>query len=88
VLDELQIHQVPVHFGGGRRLIDVLPDRVELAVIRVIDSPAATHIRCRVVPWILLRRGGRMQQLECPIERRLKRSNGLHCLCEQQSPVQ
>src|SRR6266700_762373 len=28
VLDELQVHQVPVLFGGGRRLFEVLPSRV------------------------------------------------------------
>jgi dihydrofolate reductase len=48
VLDELQIHQIPVLFGGGRRLFDVLPSRVELEIIRVIDTPEATHIRYRV----------------------------------------
>jgi dihydrofolate reductase len=48
VLDEVQIHQVPVLFGGGRRLFDVLPARVELAIVRVIDTPEATHIRYRV----------------------------------------
>jgi dihydrofolate reductase len=48
VLDELQIHQIPVLFGGGRRLFDVLPSRVELDVVRVIDTPEATHIRYRV----------------------------------------
>jgi dihydrofolate reductase len=50
VLDELQIHQVPVLFGGGRRLFEMLPARVELEVARVIDTPQATHIRYRVVP--------------------------------------
>ena len=48
VLDELQIHQVPVLFGGGRRLFEVLPSRVELEIVRVIDTPEATHIRYRV----------------------------------------
>ena len=48
VLDELQIHQIPVLFGGGRRLFDVLPSRVELEIARVIDTPEATHIRYRV----------------------------------------
>ncbi len=48
VLDELQIHQIPVLFGGGRRLFDVLPSRVELEIVRVIDTPEATHIRYRV----------------------------------------
>jgi dihydrofolate reductase len=48
VLDEIQIHQVPVLLGGGRRLFDVLPALVELDIVRVIDTPEATHIRYRV----------------------------------------
>jgi len=48
VLDELQIHQIPVLFGGGRRLFEVLPSRVELEIVKVIDTPDATHIRYRV----------------------------------------
>jgi dihydrofolate reductase len=48
VLDELQIHQIPVLFGGGRRLFDVLPSRIELEIVQVIDTPEATHIRYRV----------------------------------------
>jgi dihydrofolate reductase len=48
VLDELQIHQIPVLFGGGRRLFDVLPRRVELDIVRVVDTPEATHLRYRV----------------------------------------
>jgi len=49
VLDELQIHQIPVLFGSGRRLFDVLPSRIELEIVRVIDTPEATHIRYRVL---------------------------------------
>ena len=48
VLDELQIHQIPVLFGQGLRMFDVLPSRVELEIVRVIDTPEATHIRYRV----------------------------------------
>jgi dihydrofolate reductase len=48
VLDELQIHQIPVLFGRGRRLFDELPSRVELEIVRVIDAAEATHIRYRV----------------------------------------
>ena len=49
VLDELQIHQIPVLFGAGLRLFDVLSRRIELEIIKVIDTPDATHIRYRVV---------------------------------------
>jgi dihydrofolate reductase len=48
VLDEMQIHQIPVLFGGGRRLFEALPSRVELEIVRVIDTPEATHIRYRI----------------------------------------
>ena len=48
MLDEVQIHQIPVLFGGGRRLFELLPARVELEIVRVIDTPEATHIRYRV----------------------------------------
>ena len=48
VLDELQIHQIPVLLGRGRRLFDVLPSQIELEIVRVIDTPEATHIRYRV----------------------------------------
>jgi dihydrofolate reductase len=49
VLDELQIHQIPVMFGAGRRLFELLPARIEFKIVRVIDTPEATHIRYRVV---------------------------------------
>jgi dihydrofolate reductase len=48
VLDELQIHQIPVLLGAGRRLFEVLPSRVELEIVRVIDTPESTHIRYRI----------------------------------------
>jgi dihydrofolate reductase len=48
MLDELQIHQVPVLFGRGLRQFDLLSSRVELDIVRVIDTPEATHIRYRV----------------------------------------
>ena len=48
VLDEVQIHQVPVLLGRGRRLFEVLPSRIELEIVRVIDTPEATHIRYRI----------------------------------------
>lgn len=48
LLDELQVHLVPVLLGAGVRLFEgVEPARLEIA--RVIDAPLATHIRYRVV---------------------------------------
>ena len=48
VLDEVQVHQIPVLLGQGRRLFDALPSEIELEIVRVIDTPEATHIRYRV----------------------------------------
>lgn len=48
VLDEIQLHQVPVLLGGGVRLFDILSAPVELEIARVIDTPQATHLRYRV----------------------------------------
>jgi dihydrofolate reductase len=50
LLDELQIHLVPVVLGGGVRLFDgAVPAPVELEAERVVPSPAVTHLRFRVV---------------------------------------
>jgi dihydrofolate reductase len=50
LLDELQIHVAPVLLRGGVRLFDDLGDgQVSLEIVRVIDSPAVTHLRYRVV---------------------------------------
>ena len=44
VLDELQIHQIPVLFGAGRRQFEVLQARVELEIVRVIDTPEVSAL--------------------------------------------
>jgi dihydrofolate reductase len=48
LVDELQLHVAPVLLGGGVRLLDGL-GRMELETVRVIDSPAVTHLQYRVV---------------------------------------
>jgi len=49
ILDELQIHLIPVLLGQGRRLFDHLaPDHVELELTRVLEGSGATHLRYRV----------------------------------------
>jgi dihydrofolate reductase len=48
LIDEIQIHLVPVLLGGGTRLFDHIGDEpVELELTRKIDSPAVTHLRFR-----------------------------------------
>lgn len=50
LLDEIQIHLVPVLFGNGTRLFDHLdPKPVELESTRVIEGSGVTHLRFRVV---------------------------------------
>jgi dihydrofolate reductase len=50
LLDELQLHLVPLFLGGGVRLFDGLgPEAVELETMRVIESDAVTHLMYRVV---------------------------------------
>jgi dihydrofolate reductase len=49
-LDELLIHVAPILIGDGVRLFDDPgSDQVELECTQVIQSPAATHLRYRVV---------------------------------------
>jgi dihydrofolate reductase len=48
LLDELQVHLVPVFLGGGVRLFDRL-EPIELEATRVIESDAVTHLRFRVM---------------------------------------
>jgi dihydrofolate reductase len=50
LLDEIEIHLVPVLLGAGVRLFDHLGTApIELETIRVIESPGVTHLRYRVV---------------------------------------
>jgi dihydrofolate reductase len=46
LLDELEIHLIPVVLGDGRRLFGA--DRIELTLSRVLDAPGVTHLRYRV----------------------------------------
>jgi dihydrofolate reductase len=50
LLDEVQIHLVPVLLGEGHRLFDHLgAEHIEWERTRVIESPGVTHLRFRVV---------------------------------------
>jgi hypothetical protein len=48
-VDEIRIHLVNVLLGGGRRLFDVLPRRVELEQTNVHETPGGAHLEYRVV---------------------------------------
>jgi len=50
LLDEMQIHLIPVLLGNGVRLFEDLgPERIELRRISSIETPSANHFRFEVV---------------------------------------
>jgi dihydrofolate reductase len=48
LVDQIQLHVGPLLLGAGKRLLDEA-GRATLEATRVVDSPAVTHLRYRVV---------------------------------------
>jgi dihydrofolate reductase len=48
LLDELYLHIVPIVLGAGERLLENVGDPT-LAPVKVIASPAVTHVKYRIV---------------------------------------
>ena len=48
-LDEMYLHYSPLLLGAGERLFEGLDTLPELEIVETIASPAATHVRYRVV---------------------------------------
>jgi dihydrofolate reductase len=49
LLDEMEIHLIPVLLGHGRRLFDGLsPDHIELDPVRSLQAPGVMHLHYRV----------------------------------------
>jgi dihydrofolate reductase len=49
VLDEIQLHVVPILLGDGRRLFaHIGTDHLDLRRTKVIASPCVTHLRYRI----------------------------------------
>jgi dihydrofolate reductase len=49
LVDEIELHIVPVLFGAGTRLIDTLPNQIKLEPTGMLGTPLARHIAYRVV---------------------------------------
>jgi dihydrofolate reductase len=49
LVDEIRIHLVNVLLGGGRRLFDQLPERIELEQTGLSKTDGVTHLEYRVV---------------------------------------
>ncbi len=47
LVDEFELHVVPILLGGGTRLLDGVGD-LRLEQVRVIDAPGVTHLKYRV----------------------------------------
>jgi dihydrofolate reductase len=48
LVDELELHVVPLVLGGGARLFEGVGADLALEQIRVIDAPGVTHVKYRV----------------------------------------
>ena len=48
LVDELQLHAVPILVGDAVRLFDRFDHGWQLSRIRVIDGPVVTHLRYRI----------------------------------------
>jgi dihydrofolate reductase len=48
LVDEIRIHLVDVLLGGGRRLFDQLPQRVELELTGISETGGVTHLEYRI----------------------------------------
>jgi dihydrofolate reductase len=49
LVDEIRIHMIDVLLGGGRRLFDRLPERVELELTGLSQTGGVPHLAYRVV---------------------------------------
>jgi dihydrofolate reductase len=48
LLDELDLHVVPIILGGGARMFEGIGPEAKLELARVIDAPGVTHLMYRV----------------------------------------
>ena len=49
LLDELEVHVVPILLGGGARLFDGVGPNLKLEGLRTIEAPGVAHLKYRVV---------------------------------------
>jgi dihydrofolate reductase len=48
LVDELELHVVPLVLGGGARLFEGVDPGVRLEQLRVVEAPGVTHVKYRV----------------------------------------
>jgi dihydrofolate reductase len=48
LVDEIELHVVPLLLGGGARLFEGVGPSVTLEQVRVVEAPGVTHLKYRV----------------------------------------
>jgi dihydrofolate reductase len=49
LVDEIELHVVPILLGDGERLFEGVGPDVKLELLRVVEAPGVTHLKYRVV---------------------------------------
>lgn len=49
LVDEIELHVVPILLGGGARLFEGVGPGLRLEQLRAVEAPGAAHLRYRVV---------------------------------------
>ena len=49
MVDEMELHVVPILLGGGERLFEGVAPDVKLELMRAVEAPGVTHLKYRVV---------------------------------------
>ena len=49
LMDEVELHVVPLLLGGGARLFDGVGPDVQLELIRTVEAPGVSHLKYRVM---------------------------------------
>ena len=49
LVDELELHVVPILLGGGERLFDGVGPDLQLEQLRAVEAPGVAHLKYRVV---------------------------------------
>ncbi len=50
LVDELELHVVPLLLGGGARLFDGVGPDLRLEQVRAVEAPGVTHLKYRLAP--------------------------------------
>ena len=49
LIDEMELHIVPILLGGGERLLDNVGSDLKLETVRTVEGPGVTHLKYRIV---------------------------------------